>query len=231
MKELKPVGGLAKATVVMLCIYLFTMACHGLTSIYEVIELAFLDGDAYLEELLISQALTALIGVAVLFVYLVTAIVFLKWAYRVSANLHVKAGGKWDHSPSATIGWYFVPIAALFKPYQVMREIWSKAHQKKWGGETRLLGGWWALWIVSSIFGQIIWRINGETVQEFQGIAAVQIISDLIDIALGFTAIALVSNITRGYEQHFEHAAEDESGTEAASDYQKNLQTLQEPSV
>ncbi len=27
--------------------------------------------------------------------------------------------------------------------YQAMREIWSHAHKKKWGGETKLLPGWW----------------------------------------------------------------------------------------
>ena len=52
-----------------------------------------------------------------------------------------------------------------------------------------------------------------------------------IDIALGLTAIALVPNITRGYETNFENIEEEVIAAEPTSDYQQNLQTLEEPTV
>lgn len=220
MKELKPVGSLAKAAIVMLCIFIFIMAFHLLTSVYEVIELSFYDAEAYLDELLISQGLTALIGLGMLLVYIITAVFFLKWTYRTSKNLHMLAGGAWNCSAGGAVGWYFVPIATLFKPYQAMREIWTKAHKAR-TPNTKLLPGWWTLWIISTIFGQILLRQTGEVVSDYQMIAVTQIISDLIDIALGFTAIALVSNITHAYEANYEQAPDP---VDAQSDYQQNLQ-------
>lgn len=232
MKEMKPVGGLAHKTIVMLFIYIFSMACHMMTSIYEVIELSLHDPDAYLDGLLLSQTLTARVGLGFLVIYIITAIFFLKWTYRISKNLHTLSGGTWQHSAGSAVGWHFVPIACLFKPYQAMREIWTKAH-KAWTPNTKLLPGWWTLWLISTFLGQILWRQEGEVIRDFQLIAITQIISDIIDIALGLTAIALVSNIARAYEENFCGAAGAEEDmlemlsetTDDTSSYQKNLQS------
>lgn len=231
MKELKPVGGLAKTLIVFLCIYIFCLACHSMTSIFELIELALYDGGNIQEAILLSQSLSALISLVFLFIYIATGVLFLKWKYRLSKNLHVKAAGNWEHSPGGSIGWYFVPVATWFKPYQVMREIWSKAHKKTWKGNCRLLPGWWILWIISSIFAQVLWRINADTVSEMQRMALIQVVSDGIDIALGFTTIALISNMTQAYETNFKFVSEDEDAETATSDYQQNLQALEGPVV
>ncbi len=231
MKEIKPVGGLARKTIVMLYLYIFSMACHMMTSIYEVVELSFHDPDAYLDGLLLSQSLTALVGLVFLVIYITTAVFFLKWTYRTSKNLHTLSGGTWQHSAGSAVGWHFVPIASLFKPYQVMREIWTKAH-KAWTPNTKLLPGWWTLWLISTFLGQILWRQEGEVVRDFQLMAVTQIISDIIDIALGFAAIALVSNIARAYEENFYGATEAEEDrleklsepTGETSSYRSNLQ-------
>lgn len=202
MSGVKPLNGLTKAVIIMLCIYVFVLACSILTSIFELIEYARYDADYYLEELLVSEAISALVGIVFLVIYIITAVCFLKWTYRANKNLSIQSDGRMTFSPSGSIVWYIIPVANLFKPYHAMREIWRKAH-KTWTAETRLLPGWWTLWIISSILGQIVFRQNSEVVSEYRTAAITMIFSDVIDIVLGLTAIALISNIGRAYEENY----------------------------
>lgn len=221
MNEVKPLSGLTKTVLVMLCVYIFVLACSILTCIFELIEYARYDADYYLEELLVSEAVNAVVGIIFLIVYLITAVFFLKWTYRANKNLSVLSDGHMEFSPSGSIVWHIVPIANLFKPYQAMREIWKKAH-KTWHADTKLLPGWWTLWIISSIMGQIVFRQNSEFVNEYRTAAATMIISDFIDIALGLSAIALISNIGRAYEENY--CGAQEAAPDQPSEIQKNLQ-------
>ncbi|MDF7797856.1 DUF4328 domain-containing protein [Pontiellaceae bacterium B1224] len=231
--KVKPLGGLTKIVVVMICIQMFVLACNILTNIFQLVEYAAYDANYYLDELLVSEALGALVGVVFIVVYIVTAIFFLKWIYRANKNLSILSG-RMEFSPGSSIGWYFVPIVNLFKPYQAMREIWRKAHKTGFAN-TRLLPGWWTLWIISLIFGQIVFRQRSEIVSEYQLASVTMIISDFVDIALGFTAIALISNIGRAYEENYCKVDSDEAEPPTIlqeprrpSDVQINLQGSEE---
>ena len=55
-------------------------------------------------------------------------------------------------TPGWAVGWYFVPIANLWKPYQAMKEIWrASKNPGNWQAETTsgFLGWWWFWWIIS----------------------------------------------------------------------------------
>jgi len=52
-------------------------------------------------------------------------VIFLRWIYRTNKNLHVLSSEHMTFSPGWSLGWYFIPVANLFKPYQAMKEIWT----------------------------------------------------------------------------------------------------------
>lgn len=102
--------------------------------------------------------------VAVLFVlsFFGCVIVTAMWLHRANANLHA-AGIEMVFSPSWAWGWYFVPIANLFKPYQAMREIWNESHRTPdsfAGNEDSLLQTWWGCWIVGNILSNVSTRLG-----------------------------------------------------------------------
>ncbi|WP_420138566.1 DUF4328 domain-containing protein [Sphingomonas sp.] len=80
-----------------------------------------------------------------------TVIVMGCWIYRASANAHALAGNL-TVRPGWAVGWYFIPIAHLFKPFDAMKEIWLASHDpRNWQGHAaplRLLV-WWGLWVVT----------------------------------------------------------------------------------
>ena len=70
------------------------------------------------------QAVIAFIQEAVL---IATAITFFFWIHRAYKNLYSFGSLGLRFSPGWSIGWFFVPIASLFRPYQVMSEIGSNS--------------------------------------------------------------------------------------------------------
>ncbi len=56
---------------------------------------------------------------------LTTAVLVSKWIYRANCNARALGASGMAFSPRAAVGWYFVPVANLWKPYQAMKEIWQ----------------------------------------------------------------------------------------------------------
>lgn len=99
----------------------------------------------------------ALLGLAAL----ATAVVVSRWIYRANSNARALGARGMAFTPGGAVGWYFVPIANLWKPYQAMREIW-KASAGPLGWQRRpvsaLLPCWWLLAIVGpSTAGWVTW--------------------------------------------------------------------------
>lgn len=139
-----------------------------------------------------------LIGWLYLGGFVFAAVVFLVWINRVSKNLSPLGVENQQHSPGWAVGCWFVPIVWLYRPYQVMKELWRGSYSEIGPGglETwsdspvpRLLGFWWAAWLVSSWVDWIATRIL------FSGdLTASQLItSDWFAVIAGaFSLVALV---------------------------------------
>jgi hypothetical protein len=80
------------------------------------------------------------------------AVLFLIWIYGVNVSLRRMGVSGLEFSPAQCVGWYFVPIAQLFKPYQAMKEMWSAADARSFdhwrGGTYGLVNAWWAMFAV-----------------------------------------------------------------------------------
>jgi len=74
------------------------------------------------------DALLILFQVALLFL---TIIPFLMWVYRANWNAHALGAVGMRYRPGWAVGWYFIPIASLWMPYRVMREIWQGQRQSR----------------------------------------------------------------------------------------------------
>jgi hypothetical protein len=88
------------------------------------------------------------------------------WIYRAAANLRGLGRYGMTFTPGGCVGWFFVPIANLWKPPQAMSEIWRasdpQAEQGSWfaSSGTPLIGVWWASWVISGVvsWGSILAR-------------------------------------------------------------------------
>jgi len=69
-----------------------------------------------------------IIALVHMLVFIVSGFLILKWIYRANYNARQLGAEGMNFTPGWSVGWYFVPIATLWKPYQAMKEIWKASH-------------------------------------------------------------------------------------------------------
>ncbi len=99
-------------------------------------------------------------GYLTLAAFVVSGIASLVWTHRASSNARHLADYPQRISPGWAVGWYFVPIANLWKPYQSMAEIWRRSAFPPSVSGPAALGWWWALWIIGNITSQVALRAS-----------------------------------------------------------------------
>lgn len=118
---------------------------------------------AFLPPALFRQAA---LGAAVLQVLLllVTGICFLIWTYRLSRNLRALGVTGLQFTPGWAVGYFFIPIVSLYRPYQIFREIWQGSDPglapragQAWRNirPPALLSFWWVLWMISNVVDRL----------------------------------------------------------------------------
>jgi hypothetical protein len=149
----------------------------------------------------VNDITQGIFGLFRLLAYIVTAVAFLKWIYRANLNCRGFGANNLKFTPGWSIGYYFIPIACLALPYQAMKEIWQAStnpvNWEKCAGSS-LLGFWWAFWLITSILGQIYFRLGLHQKDTLNALAIktwVEIAHDIGDIILCILAFFVIKTI------------------------------------
>jgi len=153
-----------------------------------------------------------IIGVVLLGVSIGAMIFFLMWFHRAHRNLRSLGVTDLRFSSGWAIGWWFIPIFSLFRPYQVMKEIWQGSNPATMPGETEnpwprpslaLIGWWWALFLIMGFAGQISFRLaaNAKSIEELVAASWVDIGDCLITVLAALLAILVVRRVTANQDE------------------------------
>jgi hypothetical protein len=143
-----------------------------------------------------QQGIGAAVGLpAILFLlsYVAAAIVIPMWCHRVYRNLPALGAQRLRFSLGWAAGAWFVPIMWLWRPYEVLREVWQNSRPK---GESRtLLKIYWTAWLIANwvAVGAVFARFTNDI-----GSDAVNLFIKLVDIAAAVFGILVVLRVTRG---------------------------------
>jgi hypothetical protein len=147
-----------------------------------------------------------IIGILYLIAYIISGITFIMWFRRAYFNLHQRVKNL-SFSEGWAAGSWFVPFVNLYRPYQIMKELYEET--KKYFRDkdelsqidlsTKFLGFWWTMWILNGIFGQIIFRLsrNADTLSEFLTITILSIISGFLGIGLGIVTLRIIKDYSK----------------------------------
>lgn len=167
----------------------------------------------------------AAIGALYIVAFVATVIAFCMWIHRASTNLPPLGVHDQRFSPRWAVGWWFVPIMWLFRPYQVMKEVWKGSYpikglvaQAAWRDApvSPLLGWWWAAWLLSAWVGNVGVQIflRGQTTDELITGDWLVVVSEVIGILAIVLVFVLVQQITSNQEEKYTaREAEEESKT------------------
>jgi len=143
-----------------------------------------------------------IIGGATFINFVVLVVIFCIWIYRANYNARALGATDMKFSPGWAVGWYFIPIANLWKPYQAMCEIWqASAAPANWQYQTRgsILQLWWAFFLLSNFIANVSFRLSlrASSTSDLILSSTISAASSIFDIASNVTALTLVNQIYR----------------------------------
>jgi hypothetical protein len=203
MHEFQDPSSRTRLAVAFVWIYLAASSLVTLLTLY-----AYLSPETFFDPQTLAIAGLAMVASAIVMVACIVVVAF--WIHRVSANAHVLSNDM-TISPGWAVGWYFVPIANLFKPYQGMKEAWMASHfRDNWHGEPTpaLLVWWWALWLITNILANISFRIGNQYPDEFAPapVAVLELVGGVLNVALCLILITMMKRLCAAqlYARHDE---------------------------
>lgn len=145
------------------------------------------------------------IGLGVLAFLVAIPIIVLFCLFMARANRNARAfGSPVSNTPGWAAGWFFVPVAFWWKPYEAMKEIWqgSDPDPRVYAWQSRvsaLLPWWWAAYLLrhlSSIVAHFIGKGDNQ-IQNMIQICQTQLVCLLPSVAAAGLAAAVVLAVGR----------------------------------
>lgn len=110
----------------------------------------------------LADTLSMWIGLTYLLLFVASGIAVLRWISLTNRNAQTFGDGL-EITPGWAIGWFFIPVASLFKPFQGVSATWRTTVNPAAPDTVdlpALLRVWWGLWVASSIAGNIDFRLS-----------------------------------------------------------------------
>lgn len=170
---------------------------------YDLLKTVANGGEISTETATANDTREQIIGIIYLIAYITSAETFIQWFRRAYFNLHLKIKYL-NHTEGWAAGSWFVPIISLYRPYQIMKELYQETKElltKKGiafnqSFSTSALGWWWTIWIISNIIGQFVFRysLKAETIDELTVSTIASMISNIVGVPLALIAIKVVQD-------------------------------------
>jgi len=143
-----------------------------------------------------------------------TGVAFLAWLFQARVNLRALGIRRPSYSRDWVVWSFLVPMVNLFRPYQVIREVWQASNPE--GGDafnwrslpvSRLLLAWWVLFVgwgsleLMSLLSDVGAGINLAKLQLSRGLGT---LADACAAISAFLACFVVSRISNAQQEKWE---------------------------
>jgi hypothetical protein len=142
------------------------------------------------------------VGLLYFLAWFPTAILFLRWTYLTKRNAAALGASGLRFAPGWSVGYYFIPILALWKPYQALKEAFQASHPDfgdDWECAPRpaMLPVWWILFLIDSLVGREVamTAFSAKTLADVIAASKTNLGSTIPDIALVGAVFVLVSTL------------------------------------
>ncbi len=134
-------------------------------------------------------------------IYVATIISVCMWTSKSMINAWALGEVRPTITPGWAAGWYFIPIAWFWKPYQALKEIWENLYGKETSKALPIV--WWICWslnfIAQILSAYIFYHFN--MIDEYKVITSVAIGWKIMGILAAVFLILVILRITRGHQE------------------------------
>lgn len=144
-----------------------------------------------------------IIGILTLIIHITTIVLFIMWFRRAYYNLHIKVKDL-QYREGWAAGCWFVPFVNLYRPYQIMKEIYNRTEDLLEKSKlptaiklpTTFVGIWWTFWIISNLFANFVFRysLRANEIDELINSSVFEMISNVIELPLAFLAVKVIKD-------------------------------------
>jgi hypothetical protein len=137
------------------------------------------------------------IAILWLLFWIISGITFIRWFWRSYENVKLFSG-ETRFGPGWACGAWFTPFICLWRPYQIMKDIFQRTNELLNKFEIKqelkmgVMRGWWFLWIISAVLSQIIFRNNDTSLPGLKNITVISMIDHILEILLALLTIHLI---------------------------------------
>jgi len=155
-----------------------------------------------------------------------TGVTFLAWLFQARANLRALGIRRPSYSRSWVVWSFLVPLVNLFRPYQVIREVWQASNPEgrdafNWRSlpVPRLLLAWWVFFVgwgsleLMSLLSDLGAGVNLSKLQLSRGLGS---LADACAAVSAFLACFVVSRISNAQQEKWENQQRAEAEPTAA---------------
>ncbi len=208
MKNLKPNTQNAKYAIVLIWVMLLieiislisgSMQYNLLESVSNGIEITPESANA-------NDKREQLIGFIYIIAFLISAVTFIKWFQRAYSNLHLKVDNL-SSSENWPVYCWFIPILNLFRPFQIMEEMFTKTNvlliknntNKNINLSKNIVKVWWGLWLLNNFIGQFFFRysLKAETLNELTTATIIGMIANVMGIPLAIITVKMIKQYSK----------------------------------
>jgi len=205
---LKPNQQQSKNLIILIWVVLILDVVSFVSSYYQYTLLqAIANGNNFpVETLTANDTRERFIALAYLVAFIISAITFVEWFRRAYYNLHQKVSHL-SHSEGWAAGSWFVPIINVYRPYQIMKELYRETKEYLTHNgigitqslSTKYLGLWWTLWLTNGVIGNGLFRLSmkAKTLDQLTSITSGYMILHIIGIALAFITLKVISDYAK----------------------------------
>ena len=153
-----------------------------------------------------SNATLGVVYILTLVAYLFSAVFFILWTHRAYKNITALGAQRPRFGAGWAIGGWFVPILGLWRPKQVVDDIWrasdpaapAAVRPDQWRNQRTpfLLAAWWALYIAGSVADRLAARQPSDTIEHDRMATTYALCSSLLTIAGALLAVLVVTRVT-----------------------------------
>jgi hypothetical protein len=166
---------------------------------HDSLNIALDDPVGEVDTFLVSFGSLVLVNYAILIIW---AIIFLFWFYKAYKNFEALSVRSWKYSPRSAVIYFFVPIADLWIPYIIAKEIWnysdtgSLLSEEPWhykSNRTEIVTLWWITGVISV----------GLSILASFGLVLIEGLVETLNIASLIFLIIMVKEVTRRQEAKY----------------------------
>ncbi len=146
-----------------------------------------------------------LISLAQTFSLLVVLFIFSVWIYGAYENLSALNARNLNYTPGKAAFGLFIPIIQLYRPYQVVVEIWKKSEPTQTVCSHNLLKLWWGILLLTILSGYLATIISTTGLSVNRVIISSHLLhwSDLSSSFSAFLTILMIRKVEQKQNQKY----------------------------